>query len=208
MTALLLLAPGTPMLFQGQEFASSRPFHYFADLRRDEGSQIRSGRGEFLAQFPSLVSAAVQARLPDPAALDTFEGCKLDFSERRSHREIYALHRDLLRLRREDGVFSQPRRGGLDGAVLGPEVFGLRYFGNADGDRLLIVNFGADLPLEPAPEPLLAPPEGCCWQLLWSSEDPAYGGSGMPPWETEASWMIPGSTALVLVPVRTLQSDV
>ncbi len=32
MTALLLLAPGTPMLFQGQEFASSRPFCYFADL--------------------------------------------------------------------------------------------------------------------------------------------------------------------------------
>ncbi|MCU1295696.1 MAG: 1,4-alpha-glucan branching protein, partial [Bryobacterales bacterium] len=31
MTALLLLGPGTPMLFQGQEFAASTPFYYFAD---------------------------------------------------------------------------------------------------------------------------------------------------------------------------------
>ena len=31
LTALILLWPGTPMLFQGQEFASSRPFLYFAD---------------------------------------------------------------------------------------------------------------------------------------------------------------------------------
>src|SRR5262249_20240422 len=31
MTALFLLAPGTPMLFQGQEFAASSPFLYFAD---------------------------------------------------------------------------------------------------------------------------------------------------------------------------------
>ena len=31
MTALLLLAPGTPMLFQGQEFGIDAPFVYFAD---------------------------------------------------------------------------------------------------------------------------------------------------------------------------------
>lgn len=31
MTAYLLLMPGIPMLFQGQEFAASTPFFYFAD---------------------------------------------------------------------------------------------------------------------------------------------------------------------------------
>src|SRR5205085_6848664 len=30
-TALLLLGPGTPMLFMGQEFAASSPVFYFAD---------------------------------------------------------------------------------------------------------------------------------------------------------------------------------
>jgi maltooligosyltrehalose trehalohydrolase len=34
MTAYLLLMPGIPMLFQGQEFAASAPFFYFADPRR------------------------------------------------------------------------------------------------------------------------------------------------------------------------------
>ena len=34
MTALLLLGPSTPMLFQGQEFATSMPFLYFADHNR------------------------------------------------------------------------------------------------------------------------------------------------------------------------------
>src|SRR5260370_12412414 len=35
MTALLLLAPGTPMLFQGQEFGASSPFLFFADHTKE-----------------------------------------------------------------------------------------------------------------------------------------------------------------------------
>src|SRR5206468_6144294 len=35
MTALLLLMPGTPMLFKGQEFSASAPFLYFADYDAD-----------------------------------------------------------------------------------------------------------------------------------------------------------------------------
>ncbi len=51
MTALLLLAPGTPMLFQGQEFAASSPFLFFADQNSALSEMIRQGRIEFLAQF-------------------------------------------------------------------------------------------------------------------------------------------------------------
>lgn len=205
MTALLLLAPGTPMLFQGQEFASSRPFCYFADLGPGHAAATRAGRETFLAQFPSLASPGAQAAFPDPTSPDTFMKCKLDLSERLSHAGIYALHRDLLRLRREDSVFCRQRRGGLDGAVLGPAAFVLRYFGEADDDRVLIVNFGIDLHLSPLPEPLLAPPDACGWRLLWSSEDPAYGGSGTPPLETDANWVIPGCAALIMAPDRRPQ---
>jgi maltooligosyltrehalose trehalohydrolase len=35
MTALTLLMPGTPMLFQGQEFSASAPFLYFADFEAE-----------------------------------------------------------------------------------------------------------------------------------------------------------------------------
>ena len=63
MTALLLLAPGTPMLFQGQEFAASSPFLFFADHHAELARLVRKGRAEFLAQFRSLATAAMQAGL-------------------------------------------------------------------------------------------------------------------------------------------------
>ncbi len=203
MTALLLLAPETPMLFQGQEFASSRPFRYFADLRQDPRALTHTGRLKFLSQFPSLLSANAQKCVSDPTDPRTFEGCKLDFSERTTHGESYALHRDLLRLRREDPVIGQQRRGALDGAVLGAAAFMLRYFGKAGDDRLLIVNLGVDLHLSPAPEPLLAPPDRRCWQLRWSSEDPSYGGAGIRPLETDENWTITGHSAMLLIPAET-----
>jgi len=200
LTAVLLLGPGTPMLFQGQEFAASSPFCYFADFAGDLARRTRQGRAAFLSQFPRLAHPDMQARLPDPADPQTFARSKLDLAERQRHAAIYALHYDLLQLRREDPVFRAQRHGGLDGAVLGPEACVLRYFGARGDDRLLLVNLGRDLHLHPAPEPLLAPPEGMRWQLLWSSEDPRYGGGGTAPLEDEENWHIPGHAAVVLRP--------
>lgn len=200
MTALLLLAPNTPMLFQGQEFASSKPFCYFADHKPELAKRIQEGRAKFLAQFRSLASPEMQQGLPDSGNPATFQKCKLDFSERDRHAPYYALHKDLIRLRHEDAVFRAQARGGLDGAVLSCEAFVLRYFGENGDDRLLLVNLGMDLSLDPAPEPLLAPPEGRQWVLLWSSEDPRYAGSGTFPPDTDDGWQLPGHAAVVMCP--------
>jgi maltooligosyltrehalose trehalohydrolase len=200
LTALMLLGPGTPMLFQGQEFSASSPFFYFADHKEELSPLVRRGRAEFLSQFPSIACPEMQSRLPNPGDPRTFERSRLDLSERHRHREAYALHRDLLRLRRQDPVFQSQRPGGVDGAVLCPDAFVLRFFAENGHDRLLIVNLGRDLQYDPAPEPLLAPPEHMCWKTLWSSEDPYYGGSGTPPLETETNWHIPGEAAVVLTP--------
>jgi maltooligosyltrehalose trehalohydrolase len=200
MTALLLLSPATPMLFMGQEFGSSAPFHYFADHEPDLAEKVRRGRTEFLAQFRSISTRETRKHLPDPAAPETFARCKLDHAERDSHAEVYELHRDLLRLRREDSVFNAQEPRALDGAVLGAEAFVLRYFGVDSDDRLLVVNFGSDLNLNPAPEPLLAPPAGKVWRTVWSSEDYRYGGTGTPPLETKNNWCIPGEAAVALAP--------
>jgi maltooligosyltrehalose trehalohydrolase len=143
--------------------------------------------------------------LVDPADPSVFERCKLDFSERKRNHHAYDLHRDLLRLRRKDPVFSAQTPGGTDGAVLSEECLLLRFFGEEGDDRLLLVNFGADLHLDPAPEPLLAPPEGKTWQTLWSSEDPRYGGSGKPRLDSEDNWRIPGHAAVALLPTLTEQ---
>jgi maltooligosyltrehalose trehalohydrolase len=200
-TALMLLAPGTPMLFQGQEFAASAPFLFFADHAPALAALVRKGRTEFVSQFPSVASKEVAARLPDPGAEDTFMRCKLDFSERERHAPAYALHRDLIRLRREEAAFRAQRPRGMDGAVLAEEAFVLRFFGEAgELDRLVLVNLGRDLHRFPSPEPLLAPPDGCRWRVQWSSEDPRYGGEGTPPIEDDDGWHIPGHAAIVLRP--------
>jgi len=74
-------------------------------------------------------------------------------------------------------------------------------------DRLLIVNLGIDLHLDPAPEPLLAPPEGQRWALLWSSEDTRYGGGGAYCPETvDDNWRLPGHAAVVMRPI-TLEEN-
>jgi len=198
LTALLLLGPGTPMLFQGQEFGTSAPFLYFADHRGELARLVTEGRREFLSQFETIASPETKPVLSDPDAAETFLRCKLDFTEREKHRVIYQLHRDLLNLRRQDPVLSSQRFGGVDGAVLGVEAFALRYFGQGGEDRLLLVNLGRDLHLRVAPEPLLAPLEGRSWRLLWSSEAPEYGGCGTAPVAREGEWVVPGQAAVLL----------
>ncbi|MBE0597254.1 MAG: malto-oligosyltrehalose trehalohydrolase [Desulfuromonadales bacterium] len=207
LTALLLLGPGTPMLFQGQEFAATTPFFYFADHPEEVAVPIQRGRTEFLRQFRSLAIPDVQARLPDPGNPATFVSCRLDRMDRQRHAPLYALHRDLLTLRHTDPVFRRVSEMEIDGAVLGEECFVLRYFAGAGEDRLLVVNLGRDLHLDPAPEPLLAPPQQRLWAILWSSEDPHYLGNGTAPLDSEENWIIPGHAAVVLYPIDAVEID-
>lgn len=195
MTTVWLLAPGTPLFFQGQEFWSSAPFLFFADHHPELAELVRKGRNEFLREFHSLSGSDCEAYLADPGAWETFQRCKLDFGERQRHAEIYRMHRELLRLRRDDPVFAAQNGERIEGAVLGAETFVLRYLGGGDGDRLLLVNLGRSFECNPASEPLLAPPDNCVWKLMFSSDDPRYGGAGTAlPDETR--WLAPSHAAL------------
>jgi maltooligosyltrehalose trehalohydrolase len=204
LTALLLLGPQTPMLFQGQEFGASTPFRYFADHHDELMSLVRGGRKKFLAQFESIASLGDGEPLADPADPATFTRSKLDHTERERNAEVYALHRDLLALRRTDATIRRAQQHGVDGAVLRDDAFVLRYFGDGgDGgdDRLLLVNLGGPLHLTIMPEPLLAPPGGRGWHLRWSSEAPSYGGLGTPALSpVMRDWHLPGHCALFLEP--------
>ena len=197
MTALLLLGPATPMLFQGQEFNSSAPFLYFADHKAELRESIEIGRRDFLRQFPSVSDPDVMARLPSPLERSTFEQSKLKPLEREQNVEALALHRDLIALRRHDPVIV---RGDcrIDGVALTADVLILRYFGGATGDRLLVVNRGGDVDLSPAPEPLLAPPSPRGWRVIWNSEAANYGGQGLPPVNPDREWHLPGECAVLL----------
>ncbi len=200
MSALLMLSPGTPMLFQGQEFGSTRRFVYFCDHAVGLGDQVHSGRREFLTQFRSLAQPEIQEEVPNPNSPAEFEQSKLDLREREKNHRTYSLYKDLIALRRSDPVLRLPKPRGMDGAILSDQAFLLRHFDSRHGDRLAIFNLGADLYLDPAPEPLLAPPQGAVWSIRWSSEDPKYGGNGTPPPDSDENWRVPAYSALLLVP--------
>jgi maltooligosyltrehalose trehalohydrolase len=90
----------------------------------------------------------------------------------------------------------------IDGAVLTPSIFVLRFAPGAADDRLLVINLGAETALALVPEPLLAPPSDCEWHVTWHSEAVSYGGSGRAPLAPEDEWRIPGEAALLLTARR------
>src|SRR5207249_2927542 len=107
---------------------ASAPFLFFADFTGDLAGQVARGRAQFLSQFPSIATPEAQSRLRNPTDRSTFEACRLDLSERQKHAGWYALHRDLLRLRREDPTFRRQRFDLLDCAALGQDALVIRYF--------------------------------------------------------------------------------
>jgi len=96
--ALVLTSPFVPMIFQGEEWAASSPFQYFADHENAEMARMVSeGRKREFAAFgwdPSQV--------PDPEKRETFERSKLNWDEagEGEHAAMRAWYRDLIRLRR------------------------------------------------------------------------------------------------------------
>jgi maltooligosyltrehalose trehalohydrolase len=204
MTALLLLGPWTPLLFQGQEWNCSSPFHYFAQHTPELAGLVRSGRAEFMAQFPG----ASPELLPDPGARETFDRCRLRWEERDLplHERALKLHRDLITLRRQDLTLwgAHARKDvRVEFSALNATCGWLRFFADdPHGDRLLLINLGPDVDWRCVTDPLLAPPaRDTCWRVLWSSEDPGYGGHGtFEPEDEEHGWTIPGSAATLLAP--------
>jgi maltooligosyltrehalose trehalohydrolase len=203
MTALLLLGPWTPLLFQGEEFGASSPFLFFADVGdKAVRDSIRKGRASLLAPFLSLSEREALTSLIAPDDAEAFSRCKLDFSEREKNRQLYDLHIDLLKLRREDARFCSQRECGIDGAVLGPASLVLRYFSDKKDDRLLLVNFGERRIVTPPSEPLLAPPPGCKWDILWSSDSSRYGGADGVATAAPEKWSLPAESTIVFQPSR------
>ncbi|MDT0633258.1 malto-oligosyltrehalose trehalohydrolase [Rubrivirga sp. S365] len=95
-TALLLVAPETPLLFMGQEWATSAPFPFFSDHNAELGPLVTAGRKREFADFPGF-----SGEVPDPQAEGTFRSAVLDWSERDApgHAHTLALTRALLALR-------------------------------------------------------------------------------------------------------------
>jgi maltooligosyltrehalose trehalohydrolase len=103
---LTLTAPGTPMLFMGEEWGATTPWQFFTSHPEPElGEATAKGRIE---EFEKM--GWDPATVPDPQDPATFERSKLDWAEPAAgdHARLLQLYRDLARLRRELPELTDP----------------------------------------------------------------------------------------------------
>ena len=95
---VVLLSPFIPLLFMGEEYGETAPFHYFiSHSDQDLIETVRRGRSEEFASF------RWQGEPADPQDEATFLRCKLnhDLSFKGQHKILRAFYGKLIRLRRE-----------------------------------------------------------------------------------------------------------
>jgi maltooligosyltrehalose trehalohydrolase len=166
--ALVLTAPFVPLLFQGEEWATSAPFLYFTDHEPQLGAAVTRGRREEFAAFGWRPE-----EVPDPQAEETFAASKLDWTEieRDPHRGMLEWYRRLIELRRRLPDLA-------DGATAARMTFDEResWLRVDRGALFVAVNLGAEsvrVPLVPETD----------HRLLLSSEpaEIASGSVNLPP---------------------------
>jgi maltooligosyltrehalose trehalohydrolase len=166
--AVLLIAPGIPMLFMGEEWGSKAPFPFFCDFKGDLAEAVRKGRR---AEY-DWAYAEFGDEVPDALAASTRDSAVLDWDERDAPagRKRLALVRELLKVRRQEIV---PR---LAGTAFGEA--------QAASNRWLAANWrlgdGATLRLTAnlSDHPVSRPPGESAGTLIWGSEL----GDSAPPW--------------------------
>lgn len=111
-SALLLLVPEVPMLFQGQEWAASTPFQYFTDHNAELGRLVTEGRRKEFGKFKAFNDPATREKIPDPQAQSTFENSKLKWEEKdgQQHKGILNLYKRLLKLRHTEPAMDSAER--------------------------------------------------------------------------------------------------
>lgn len=96
--AVVLLGPFIPLIFQGEEWAASSPFQYFADHDDKELARLVSeGRKKEFAAFGWDLDS-----IPDPEDAATYARSKLHWDEMNAgeHAEMFAWYRKLISLRK------------------------------------------------------------------------------------------------------------
>jgi len=182
-TALLLVSPGVPLLFMGEEYGETAPFGYFVDHGDDRLAEaVRAGRAE------QMHALGYDEEPLDASAESTFAMAVIDPGLRHhdAHRDLLALHRRLVELRRNHPALARSRRDQVEVSVSGPLLVLTRR--HRAGAVAALFNIGAEPACLGAPALVTgaAPGDRRCWRRLLDSADPQIGGSGPPQPESVA----------------------
>ena len=181
-TAMLFSLPFTPLLFMGQEFGASSPFCYFTDHEAALGRQVTEGRRAEFAKFRAFQGESARTKIPDPQAVETFQRSKLDWSqaEKPPGRELVALHRALLSLRRKEPAMKVWRRGDMDVVQVDEGLISIRRRAPRPEDSPLLfviaLTCGGEVRLGEVDA--TAARAGQAWKVVLDTEEKRFGGAG------------------------------
>ncbi len=165
--AAQILCPQIPMLFMGEEVASTTPFLFFTDHNPDLGKLVREGRRKEFAHFAEFSDPEKRERIPDPNAVSTFEA-SIPRPDPTLGEHRRALYQRLIAIRAREIAPEIERARSIEARPLGSAAVEARWRLGDRGVLTLAVNLGA------APVPL-APPKG---RLLFAGPDMAGGRAG------------------------------
>ncbi|MGD9934644.1 MAG: malto-oligosyltrehalose trehalohydrolase [Dehalococcoidia bacterium] len=188
---LLLLLPQTPMLFQGQEFLSTKPFLYFSDHSPQLGKLVTEGRRREFAGFSAFNDPAIREAIPDPQAASTFHRSVLDADEAEVAPGLLArsLYRAALQLRRDDPTLRAYRERRLPIRTRTRGRCLELIFESARRRLRIIVNAGDRASLDGMPETAT---------VVLASNEGRFGGNGQAPVFEAGRIAVPGHTTIVL----------
>lgn len=178
-TAILLLSPQPPLLFMGEEFATTQPFLFFCDFGPELARAVTEGRRREFSRFARFSDPAARERIPDPNAEATFSTCVLDWTaiDHAPHRAVLERHRALLSLRRQwiSPRLAEMGNGDPKMTLLSTRALNLRWR-LGDGSLLtLIANFGEEtIIVAPATDSLIF--------ATTNLDDAMIKAGQMPPW--------------------------
>ena len=199
-STLLLFAPETPLLFMGQEFASSSPFLYFTDHPENLGRLVTEGRRNEFAGFRAFHDEQLRETIPDPQARSTFLRSKLDLTEREVNAGVLHLYTSLIEMRRSDPVLRANDRLRTSAHGVTAEVVLVHRWAD-DEHRLLVANFGSAITLPAAGNAWNGVPPMDEARLLLATSDRQFGGTpGTPRVEKDGTrWAVtvPGRSATI-----------
>jgi maltooligosyltrehalose trehalohydrolase len=177
--AVLLLSPGVPLLFMGEEYGETAPFAYFVDHAQPELREaVRRGRREEMAGLGWTEKTA------DALAEETFQAAVLDRSQRFApgHAQLWSLYRRLIDLRQTHSALTRSARQQARAFAQGDVVTLARS--DSVESVCSLFNFSAVEAVTPLPRPWDGAGRPSSWTLLIDSADPTLGGHGQRQSET------------------------
>lgn len=175
--AAVLLAPGVPLIFMGEEWAASAPFLFFCDFEPNLAKRVREGRRAEFADLAGFDDPRIQAAIVDPTSLEAFERSKLRWEESAGgeHSALREFYRELFRIRRE-AVAPLLAEARLQGTykIVGPRGIAVRWKFSNGTALSLSANFNA--------QPQTGFEEPSPGRVLFSTHEQPFTDGVMPAW--------------------------